>query len=349
MIRPLFKDFQELLQVYGVDRGKQSAAIYSKDRERASFTVRLFGVRKSHSIPNPETLIVQTVGWLKILDDPNLEGLCAGGAKTSGYLHGEAQGLYTEAMCCQGLRKYQECLFQIKRASALLELCGLSQGDLGYSLMNCQAVTHELKSEQLLQIYQGGQLRYKGLSLMNIAGVEVLMGAPYHVIQEKIDATQIIFRKTGDERLLAACDVIQADLNLREGDMSCFLFCKCLGFGWVQFNEVALQFIGDVQIMENDEVTAVSLFTIALQAFTYMDVHHSRAECMARLGDIAKKNGDSLKALELWETSRPLFERSLQAKRVQEFEERVGGISEEVKEQHRENLAQSAERGGWRK
>ncbi|KAJ7729748.1 hypothetical protein B0H16DRAFT_1734051 [Mycena metata] len=105
----------------------------------------------------------------------------------------------------------------------------------------------------------------------------------------------------------------------------------------------ALQFIGDVHLMQNDEISAVSLFTVALDGFTYMDVHRSRAECIIRLGDIAKKNGDLLKALELWETAKPLFECSSQAKRVQDIDERVGSISAETKEQHRKNLAQSAE------
>ncbi|KAJ7719676.1 hypothetical protein B0H16DRAFT_1605980 [Mycena metata] len=61
---------------------------------------------------------------------------------------------------------------------------------------------------------------------------------------------------------------------------------------------------------------------------------------MIRLGDIAKKNRDLLKALALWETAKPLFERSSQAKRVQDIDERVEGISAEVKEQHHKNLAQ---------
>ncbi|KAJ7738125.1 hypothetical protein B0H16DRAFT_1694899 [Mycena metata] len=106
----------------------------------------------------------------------------------------------------------------------------------------------------------------------------------------------------------------------------------------------ALQYLGDVFCRENDdEVTATSLFTLALDGFTYMDVHCSRAECMIRLGDIAKKNGDLLKALELWETAKPLFECSSQAKRVQDIDERVDIISEETKEQHQKNLARLAE------
>ncbi|KAJ7715733.1 hypothetical protein B0H16DRAFT_496352, partial [Mycena metata] len=309
-----------------------------------------------------------------------------------GNLYREAGGLYTEALCCQMLGDYRERIFLVKRASVLMKLCGLSQGGLEYSLMNCQAEVHAYKSEyayacalhtQLLQTYEGGQLHSKAVSLMNIAGVEVPMGGSCEVIQEKIYASQTIFNKIGNKVMMIACDATQADLNLREGDMSCSLFCKCLKAGLGQVSEIvsyclerladitrwsphhdpswsiillahslrakeklgiykALQFIGDVHLMQNDELTAVSLFTIALHGFTYMDVHRSRAECMIRLGDMAKKNGDLLKALELWEIAKPLFEHSLQAKRVQDIDERVGSISEETKEQHRKNLARLA-------
>ncbi|KAJ7721127.1 hypothetical protein B0H16DRAFT_378393 [Mycena metata] len=518
MIGPLFKHFQELLQVYAVDLGKPSSALYVErltsnytniqnviqtglypahpnladsmsctshflllntniakgatplvnkvlallphsegHRAKASFTIRLFSTEEFHSIPHPKALIAQTLEWLKTLDDPDLETIfynnlgnyyseldiptalkyCQMGltlakshgnireqsaahfrlswikwqtgdyitaqayaqeaqrlAKKSGDLHREAHGLYTEALCCQMLGDYHECIFLVKRASALLELCGLSQGDLNHALINCQAEVHVFKSEydhactlqtQHLQTYQGGQLYSEAISLVNIAGVEVHMGVLYNVIQEKICASQTIFNKIGQKMMLTACDMVQANLNLREGDMSCSLFSKCLKTARLgQFAEVisyclekladvtcwslhhdpcwsiillahslrakeklgiykALQFIGDVHLMQNDEISAVSLFTVALDGFTYMDVHRSRAECIIRLGDIAKKNGGVLKALELWETAKPLFERSSQAKRVQDIDERVGSISEETKEQHRKNLAQLAD------
>ncbi|KAJ7744886.1 hypothetical protein B0H16DRAFT_1857083 [Mycena metata] len=305
----------------------------------------------------------------------------------------EVEGLYTEAVCCQALGCFPECIFAVKQATALLELCGLPQGQIGHGLMNCQAEVHALKSEydqacnlhkQLLQTSQKGHLYYEGLSLINIARIEVLMGVPYNIVKEKIDQSHAIFQKSRSKMMITACEMIQADLNLREGDMSCSTFFKCLKCSWGQYSEVvsyclerladitcwsphhdpswstvllaysfkakeklgihkALQFIGDVHLMENDEVTAVSLFTVALEGFTHMDVHCSRAECMIRLGDIAKKNEDLLKALELWETAKPLFECSSQAKRVQDIDERVGGISEEVKEQHRKNFARLVE------
>ncbi|KAJ7894085.1 hypothetical protein B0H13DRAFT_1886058 [Mycena leptocephala] len=105
----------------------------------------------------------------------------------------------------------------------------------------------------------------------------------------------------------------------------------------------AFQFLGDVFLSQNDEHTATNLFTVALEGFTQMDVHRSRAECMLRFGDISMGHGDLLKAVEFWERARPLFERSSQAKQVQHIDERVANISKDVLEHHRNNLACLAE------
>jgi hypothetical protein len=105
----------------------------------------------------------------------------------------------------------------------------------------------------------------------------------------------------------------------------------------------ALRSLGDMFLAQLDENTATNLFTVALEGFTQMDIHHSRAECMLRLGDISMVHSEPLKAVEFWERARPLFERSSQAKQVQCIDERVANISEDVLEQHRDNLACLAE------
>ncbi|KAJ7300778.1 hypothetical protein DFH08DRAFT_946327 [Mycena albidolilacea] len=92
----------------------------------------------------------------------------------------------------------------------------------------------------------------------------------------------------------------------------------------------ALQFLGDLFLAQDDEVTAVSLFTVALEGFTYMEVHQSRAECMLHLGDISKGHGDLLQAVEHWEMARPLFERSSQGKQVKNVDERLASMGEDV-------------------
>jgi hypothetical protein len=73
-----------------------------------------------------------------------------------------------------------------------------------------------------------------------------------------------------------------------------------------------------------------------------MDVHRSRAECMLKLGDLSKHCGDLIKAMELWDTARPLFEHSSQAQQVENIDCRIAGLGQEIQLQHRENLAKSA-------
>ncbi|KAJ7602167.1 hypothetical protein DFH06DRAFT_1351598 [Mycena polygramma] len=87
----------------------------------------------------------------------------------------------------------------------------------------------------------------------------------------------------------------------------------------------------------------MNLLNVALEGFTYMDVHRSRAECMLHLGEIYKGRGDLLKVVELWDTARPLFERSLQGKEVKKIDERLASIDESLLENHRKSLAYLAE------
>ncbi|KAJ7451380.1 hypothetical protein FB451DRAFT_1186314 [Mycena latifolia] len=89
----------------------------------------------------------------------------------------------------------------------------------------------------------------------------------------------------------------------------------------------ALQFQGDGFMLLGDEDTAQSLFEVALEAFTGMDIHRSRGDCMLRLGDIEKERGDFGNAVRLWTDARPLFERSLQANEVAKIDTRLAAIN----------------------
>ncbi|KAJ7620689.1 hypothetical protein DFH06DRAFT_1305936 [Mycena polygramma] len=105
----------------------------------------------------------------------------------------------------------------------------------------------------------------------------------------------------------------------------------------------ALLSLGQIFHNQTDEDTAISLFNVALEGFTQMDVHRSRAECMLHLGDIYKGRGDLQKAVELWDTARPLFERSSQGKQVKKIDERLASVGEDLLEQHRKSLVLLAE------
>jgi tetratricopeptide (TPR) repeat protein len=90
----------------------------------------------------------------------------------------------------------------------------------------------------------------------------------------------------------------------------------------------SLLFLGDVFLSNGDETTAHNLFVVALDGFTAMDVHRSRAQCMIRLGDLAKQHGDLSKAVELWNGARPLFERSLQLNDAAKIDSRLAAVDE---------------------
>ncbi|KAF8138007.1 hypothetical protein K438DRAFT_1947057 [Mycena galopus ATCC 62051] len=87
----------------------------------------------------------------------------------------------------------------------------------------------------------------------------------------------------------------------------------------------ALLFLGDVFIADKDENTAATLYQVALEGFTETEIHHSRAQCMLRLGDLANKDGCTLEAITFWKAARPLFERSV-PKDVSQIDSRLAAF-----------------------
>jgi hypothetical protein len=261
-------------------------------------------------------------------------------------------------------------------------------------MMNKQAEIHRLKSEYVearsihTGILEGTSIQEPhsyGFALLNVAEIDVLIGAPKDDVQRNCDRARKVLDTVGRVEGVMMCDVILADLYLREGnslaaktilkrclkvtlhsqvqtyclerlgDTSCWGYLHGM-WSWMTVFLVhslkrkeklgiykALQFLGDLFLSQEVKHTAISLFTVALEGFTQMDVHRSRAECMLRFGDISKGQGDLLKAVEFWERARPLFEHSSQAKQVHGIDERIANISKDVLEQHKNNLACLAE------
>ncbi|KAF7373146.1 NB-ARC domain-containing protein [Mycena sanguinolenta] len=98
----------------------------------------------------------------------------------------------------------------------------------------------------------------------------------------------------------------------------------------------ALRCLGDVFASQGDDDVALSLLTVALEAFTQMDVHESRAECMRTIGDVHLRRGELSNASALWKDSRNLFERSSHSKAVAEIDARLA----ELVKNHEESLQQ---------
>ncbi|KAJ7860825.1 hypothetical protein B0H14DRAFT_3134754 [Mycena olivaceomarginata] len=109
-----------------------------------------------------------------------------------------------------------------------------------------------------------------------------------------------------------------------------------LGYAYKTKDKLALQkallCLGDVFIINKDQTTAENLYLLALEGFTQMDVHRSRAQCMIRLGDLANKQGHTSKAISLWQTARPLFERSLQVTDIAQTDVRLSAAEKRDQE-----------------
>ncbi|KAJ7288933.1 hypothetical protein C8J57DRAFT_1215017 [Mycena rebaudengoi] len=104
----------------------------------------------------------------------------------------------------------------------------------------------------------------------------------------------------------------------------------------------ALSCLGQLTVAEGDDETALSLFTVALDGFTFMDVHCWRGDCMVRIADIYDKRGEPAKSVELWKTARPLFQRSSQANSVTWIDMRLSEVALAVSERHEKQLQQLA-------
>ncbi|KAJ7626024.1 hypothetical protein FB45DRAFT_869140 [Roridomyces roridus] len=102
----------------------------------------------------------------------------------------------------------------------------------------------------------------------------------------------------------------------------------------------ALRVLGDFFWKDGDDGTAEALFRLALDGFTYMDVHQGRGDCMLRLGDLAKGRGHLDGARTWWQQARPLFELSMQHRSLDSVDERMLGESSLVhlSTKHRVNV-----------
>ncbi|KAJ7715241.1 hypothetical protein B0H16DRAFT_1701747 [Mycena metata] len=304
-------------------------------------------------------------------------------------LYQVSAAMHITALCLTSLGDYMGALTQLTRARELLSMCGITSGQLHYTILNSQAAIHLQKSEyaeassiyaMILQdnLLDPSSYLY-GFALLHLSLVGVLVGATITPVRLTLDRAQDIFTGMKHQLATLCCTTTLADLNWTEGNEVSVKnqFQNCLKSAWTTDTEVvshclerladisrwpivlrqatwpvlylchahmcreklgfykALLFIGDLFI-NMDEATAESLFLVALEGFTFMDVHRSRAQGMLRLGDLAQKRGEITKAVELWTSARPLFERSLQTKDVAAIDMRLVALEQG----HKRSLAQ---------
>ncbi|KAJ7728887.1 hypothetical protein B0H16DRAFT_1428417, partial [Mycena metata] len=303
-------------------------------------------------------------------------------AYQTGRLYQASRALEVIAACLVSLGNYTGGIVQLTKAKELLSVCGITGGPVHHQISTTQAEIYMQKSEypearsihmMALQdtVVDPSSSSYANV-LLNIALIDVLIGASKEIIEKNLDTARKIFTNVGYIFPITQCDTVSADLKLREGDTTSArkLFQKCLRAGWGPGMDIqvinfclerladvtkwppefhgqmqwpviylclahktrdklgfckALFFIGEV-FSDEDEVTVHSLFIVALEEFTRMDIHCNRAQCMTRLGDLAQRNGEHKEAAELWKSARPLFERSLQTQDVAQIDSRLAAL-----------------------
>ncbi|KAJ7899910.1 P-loop containing nucleoside triphosphate hydrolase protein [Mycena leptocephala] len=128
-------------------------------------------------------------------------------ALISADLYREAQALNIEATCCYTLGNYTKAMSLCIRARDLVGLCGMSHGSLDHDIMTTQAEIHRLKSEYVearsihTRILEGTTIQdlYNYTSaLLNVAEIDVLIGAPKNDVQRNCDRARKMLDTVGN-------------------------------------------------------------------------------------------------------------------------------------------------------
>ncbi|KAJ7451367.1 hypothetical protein FB451DRAFT_1525746 [Mycena latifolia] len=247
-----------------------------------------------------------------------------------GNIYQEALALNHQALCCVYLGNNKTMIALCQEARQLLQLCGMHGGAVDHAITTTIAEAHEAKSEYTEARNIHASIAEKtsaqkvpwnyALSLLNIASIDVVTGKPAAEVCFNLDKAKEIFTAI----------VELASLKLRERNIpeAKTLFQDSLNSQWVLWKDLPMlaagplmkssgpqdglwytwlmprgcsgrfiftrhfNFQGDGFMLLGDEDTAQSLFEVALEAFTGMDIHRSRGDCMLRLGDIEKERGD---------------------------------------------------------
>ncbi|KAJ7920515.1 hypothetical protein B0H13DRAFT_1867585 [Mycena leptocephala] len=233
-----------------------------------------------------ETQVSEALEHFKYFDDPDLKSLSTQNTKMQSHAltslawinwsHGD---YFTTQVHTNEIKRlarnladlhsdYQQSILLCSRARDLLALCGMSGGHLDHAIMTNLAEIHKFKSEyvearnihfRILQETSVTQDFYAyGIALLNVAEIDVAIGSPMEDVQSVYEKARDIFstRSLMTEVTFWTTVFLVHSVQQREK----------LGIN------KALQFLGDVFLAQDDEHTAINLFTVVLQGFTYMDV-----------------------------------------------------------------------------
>ncbi|KAJ7434992.1 hypothetical protein FB451DRAFT_1194934 [Mycena latifolia] len=251
--------------------------------------------------------------------------------------YAEARDIYTQLSRDAATQAPYNYAFSLLNIAQLDIIIGASKQDVLSNIDKAMVLfdvrTYEFHNSMFAKIYCNivlGQLHLREGGILTAKGI-----------------LQTCFKSTWGNDAQGALLCLESLANIKDWPESDFRGASgwavvYLGYATKLKNKLALhqalQLIGDVFQAEGDSATSTTLFTVALEGFTWMDIHRSRAECMLRLGDLAQDHGEASKAIEHWKTARGLFERSSQVKQVTQIDERLAAITDNVLEETMDSL-----------
>ncbi|KAJ7799379.1 hypothetical protein B0H14DRAFT_2903063 [Mycena olivaceomarginata] len=276
-------------------------------------------------------------------------------AVAAGSIWGEIYSLKWQAMCYGELGDFKQSLQRAKKARELMMSAGMQGGYLHAHLSNIEAEAYYRKTEyaEAQKIY--GVVLHQtsamlspvsyAYALISIVSLDLATGASTDIVSHNLQAAETIFRKVQFMRGISLCEVHTADLKFREGDKTsaCIVYMRAFSSAYSTDNELAcycLEKLADSTYpvhcaaevrkwavvflaFQDMNEEALPILTVALEGFTLMDVHKSRAECMQTIGDV--------------HFHQLLFERSLQEQAIVEIDVR---LAQELDKCHEANLVQ---------
>jgi tetratricopeptide (TPR) repeat protein len=167
------------------------------------------------------------------------------------------------------------------------------------------------------------------------AQVQLLQGN-IPLAREALERCLSSSQETKDAQVTGFCLTLLADIqNGMHSPLATMKWAVVyLAFGMTTKNKIfttkALRCIGDLLVTEYE--TALNLFSAALDAFTFMDIHRDRADCMVRMAEIFESRGEMEKCVDLWRKARPLYERSCQEKEIIKIDAKLRSMAAVLKD-----------------
>ncbi|KAJ7182301.1 hypothetical protein C8R43DRAFT_2337 [Mycena crocata] len=238
-----------------------------------------------------------------------LAGLC-------GDLYEEARALRTEAVCSTVLGEYKAAEPLLSRAQTILERYGMGDGTLSLSIKIDEAQLHLLKSE-----YADAQSIHKrraqimsaeerpinhAFSLVNLAEIGVMMGSDEEEVKGILQKAKTIFNAFDYQGELEYCEMIAADLRLREGNISeaKIVFQESFRSSWGKDDEAAsycLQRLANIRRWRTTDMDWSFAWTVVLIAYAQTSQQKLLFyKALQFLGDYFLSNRDDITAENLF-------------------------------------------------